>query len=223
MRTALHTSLLVAVALAAAACGGGDPDPIATSTSVPSPSSEAATPTPTPTASPVATPTPVPAVTTPAADCSTQGADVSGADLDRLPAEARETATFLLDAANRCDEQLLATAAAESDTSLGFGGEDPHEAFGLPDGDERYTALVTLLTELPYAAQADDATPATFVWPRVATGDWQDDDTAWQEPVDAGLLSAGEAAAMRDAGNGYLGWRIGIRGDGTWMFLVAGD
>lgn len=223
MRTALHTSLLVAVAVATAACGGGDPDPVATSSPSPSTAPEAATSTPTPTASPDADPTPTPATSDPAADCSTQGADVTGADLDRLPDEARETATFLLDAASRCDEQLLATAAAESETSLGFGDEDPYEAFGLPDADERYAALVTLLTELPYAAQADDATPATFVWPRVATGDWQDDDTAWQEPVDAGLLSADEATAMRDAGSGYLGWRIGIRGDGTWMFLVAGD
>ena len=222
MRTALHTSLLVAVALAAAACGSVDPDPVAASTPG-SVSSEAVTSTPTPIATPAAPSTPTPATTAPAADCSTRGADVTGADLDRLPAEVRETVTFLLDAASRCDEQLLATAATESDTSLGFDGAAPYEAFGLPDGDERYAALVTLLTDLPYAARADDTTPATFVWPRVATGDWQDDDTAWQEPVDAGLLSADEAAAMREAGSGYLGWRIGIRGDGTWMFLVAGD
>lgn len=158
MRTALHTSLLVAVAMATAACGGGDPDPVATSTPSPSTAPEAATSTPTPTTSPDTDPTSTPATSDPDADCSTQDVDVTGADLDRLPDEARETATFLLDAASRCDEQLLATAAAESETSLGFGDEDPYEA-----------------------------------------------------------------TAMRDAGSGYLGWRVGIRGDGTWMFLVAGD
>lgn len=143
---------------------------------------------------------------------------------EQLPEPTRATAELLLDAALRCDEQLLSTAAAESDTTLTFGGADPYEFFGLPDDDTGvYAVILTLLTRIPYAAEADDATPATFVWPRVHTGDWADTDEAWQEVVDAGLLTADEAADMRGAGSGYLGWRLGISGDGTWRFLTAGD
>ncbi len=81
---------------------------------------------------------------------------------------------------------------------------------------------MVLLTELPPAAQAD-TDPVAHVWPRVATEAFADDDAAWQEVVDAGLLEADQADRMRDAGAGYLGWRIGITTTGDWAFFVAGD
>lgn len=220
MRIPARSTLLVAVALATTACGGGTADPAATTAPTTSETTTASSPTPASSPSPTATPSPASTVGGP--DCSTQGAAVD-VDLDALPRATRDTATFLLDAASRCDEPLLATAATESETTLSFGVADPYEVFALPEGDERYVALVTLLTEVPWAAQADDADPATFVWPRVATQEWQDDDAAWQEVVDAGVLTADEASSQRDAGSGYLGWRIGITGDGTWTFFVAGD
>lgn len=171
-----------------------------------------------------ATATPTATEAAVAGDCSAAGMSDAGADLANLPDEAGATATFLLDAALRCDEQLLATAAFESDARLTFGDADPYEFFGLPEDDQQvYAVIATLLAELPYAAEADDATPATFVWPRVHTGDWAESDEAWQEVVDAGLLTQAEADEQRAAGSGHLGWRLGISGDGTWMYLVAGD
>lgn len=240
MRRRLLPSLLLASSLGLAACGDATDTAAPTTTDSPAPTSEAAvtssptseaavtsSPTDTATAAPTPEASPEPtetAATDAAGDCSAAGMAVDGTISEQLPEEARSTAEFLLDAALRCDEQLLATAAAESDTTLTFGGADPYEFFGLPDDDPRiYEIIVTLLTQTPYAAEADDSVPATFAWPRVHTGDWADADEAWQEVVDAGLLTADEAADMRAGGSGYLGWRLGISGDGTWLFLVAGD
>ena len=38
-----------------------------------------------------------------------------------------------------------------------------------------------------------------------------------------GLVTEEDAKTMRDGGSGYMGYRIGIAEDGTWMFAVAGD
>lgn len=226
MRPPLVVPILLASALGLAACGGGADTterPRQAPTSEDSPSAE---PTIEPTTAPTTEPTtePTGVETAVAGDCSASGMSEDDADVADLPEEARATAEFLLDAALRCDEQLLATAAFESSTQLTFADADPYEFFGLPEDDEQvYSVIVTLLTEVPYAAEGDDATPATFVWPRVQTSDWADADEAWQEVVDTGLLTASEADEQRAAGTGYLGWRIGISGDGTWRYFVAGD
>jgi hypothetical protein len=227
MRLPRLLPILLAASLGLTACGGGADPATDDGTTSPTPSATATTepttePTPDPTAAPTSEPT---ATTSPtSADCSAAGitGDVNGAAT--LPDEAAATAAFLLDAAVRCDEPLLVTAATESDTQILFGNADASTFFGLPEDDEQvYGVIATLLTEVPYAAQADDSTPATFVWPRVATGDRAEADEAWQEVVDAGLLTQTEADEQRAAGSGYLGWRIGITGDGDWQFLTAGD
>lgn len=236
MRRLLALPILLASALALAACGDTTDTAVPAATESPAPATEppstqdtdavtdpsTADPQPSQTATPSSSETETESGT--AGDCSAAGMAAGEGVSDQLPEPVRATAELLLDGALRCDEQMLATAAAESDTTLTFGEVDPYEFFGLPDDDPQiYAVIVTLLTRTPYAAEADDATPATFVWPRVHTGDWADADEAWQEVVEAGLLTADEAAEMRAAGTGYLGWRLGISGDGTWQFLVAGD
>lgn len=223
MRGHLVLPVLVAAALGLTACGGDTDTTSPDGTASPSPTTTDAPASPDPADSPTDATEPTEQETV-AGDCSAAGMTADGADLARLPDQARAAAAFLLDAALRCDEQLLATAAFESGTTLTFGEADPYEFFGLPEQDEEiYAIIATLLTETPYAAEADDATPATFVWPRVHTSDWVDADQAWQEVVDAGLLTAAEADEMRAAGTGYLGWRLGITGEGDWQFFVAGD
>lgn len=223
MRGHLVLPVLVAAALGLTACGGDTDTTSPDGTASPSPTTTDAPASPDPADSPTDATEPTGQETV-AGDCSAAGMTADGADLARLPDQARAAAEFLLDAALRCDEQLLATAAFESGTTLTFGEADPYEFFGLPEQDEEiYAIIATLLTETPYAAEADDATPATFVWPRVHTSDWVDADQAWQEVVDAGLLTAAEADEMRAAGTGYLGWRLGITGEGDWQFFVAGD
>lgn len=220
MPTRLVTTLALAAALTVTACGSG----VTTSDqpTEPTESSEPTEPTetsePTQASGPTETTPPPPATPT----CSTDGSATDGADLDGLPVAVRDTAMFLLDAAVQCDQEQLASAATEAGTSLSFGDVTPERAFALPEGDERYVAIVTLLTRLPYAADTQDGS-TTYVWPRVHAREWADSDEAWQEVADAGLHDAAMLAEMRGAGSGYLGWRLGITEDGTWQFLIAGD
>ncbi|WP_166845049.1 hypothetical protein [Isoptericola sp. BMS4] len=160
------------------------------------------------------------------ADCSADGLDAGRPDLSTLPPTVRGTAEALLDDALGCDDGALVERARADGTSTNFGGRTPAEFFTLPGAEEHddvYSHLAQLVADTRWSASpADDQGPFTYVWPRVATQEWAGSDEAWQEVVDAGLLDAGEAADMR-AGGGYLGWRLGIREDGTWRFFVAGD
>ena len=230
MRRHVVLPVLLASTLGLAACGqavdtaSGDG---ATSPTAEAPDTSTAAPSATATAEPAAT---EPAATEPSApatategDCSASGmtaTEVTGTD---LPDPTRDTAAFLLDAALRCDEQLLVTAATESGTRLTFGDAEPGAFFALPEGEEDlYATIVTLLSELT-PATAEHTDPVVHVWPRVASEAFADDDAAWQEAVDAGLVTAEQAEQMRAGGSGYLGWRLGITATGDWAFLVAGD
>jgi hypothetical protein len=62
-----------------------------------------------------------------------------------------------------------------------------------------------------------------YVWP------WAYDkdpatltDAQKQKLAAAGAATLGQLDEMAEFGH-YLGWRLGIRRDGTWVFFVAGD
>lgn len=143
-------------------------------------------------------------------------------DFSGLSGPAAETATTLLGAAIACDDETL-IAFAEG-TNLTFGDSSAEEFWTLPGAEEHedvYAILARLLTlveaaELPASGEA----PAMYVWPRLQAG--EDSDAAWQEVVDAGIVTQEQADQMR-AGGGYMGWRLGITEDGTWQFFVGGD
>lgn len=221
---------VVAVAAALlAACGGTGTEPggpaVSNSETAPATEPAASETTPAPTTQPSEPATSEPEASEPvAADCSAGGLDLGdGAFLD-LTEDARATAELILDAALRCDEQILATAAFESETALTFGNADPYEFFGLPEQDDAqvYEVIARLLAETqPGEVYSEDH--AIWVWPAVATAASVDDDNAWQDLADSGLYTAEEIEELRTQGDGYLGWRIGIADDGTWQYLVAGD
>ncbi|MCF4119580.1 hypothetical protein L1785_01130 [Antribacter sp. KLBMP9083] len=180
------------------------------------------TPAPTTTSSPTesASDPASPAPEVPAGDCS--GASLAGeaADFSGLPEGARRTAELLLDAATRCDEQLLYTAATESATNLSFGDQTPDEVFALPeDEDQAYGTLARLLAR---TEGAYDEASGLYVWPRLQLAANLGSDEAWREVVDAGILTQELADTMRGSGE-YHGYRVGIAEDGTWQYFVAGD
>lgn len=156
-----------------------------------------------------------------AADCSSAGVvgEVRG---DDLPADTMATASFLLDAAVRCDEQLLTTAATESETSFLFGGATVGDVFALPEdaaaAPSGWTALAALLSGTTPTLAGDGE---IWTWPAAAGIDA--DDAAWQELIDSGLYTEAQVDELRAAPDGYLGWRVGIDADGTWVFMTEGD
>jgi len=197
-------------------------------------------PPPGPAASPSQTPDPTQAAPDASADPTTRPVlpterprgDCSAAATrtDMLPAfselsaPAADTATTLLAAAVDCDDKALVALSTQDGSSTSFGDRTPEEFWTLPGAEEHedvYAILARILTRLePAELPASQGMPAMYVWPRLQAG--EDSAAAWQEAVDAGLVTPQEADQMR-AGGGYLGWRLAITEDGTWQYFIAGD
>jgi hypothetical protein len=102
--------------------------------------------------------------------------------------------------------------------SYGAGGDPVAYWRELEDNGERPLETLAALLQLPYTEAQD-----IYVWP------WAYDlDPAELTRREREMLAAAGAATldqlnqMAEFGH-YLGWRVGIRADGTWIFFVAGD
>lgn len=212
---------LSAIALLAAACSNGaEQAPIEEPAAVeePAPVEESA---PTQEETPAEEAEPEPPVDGPVGeDCSAQGAQIDVPELPDLPAEVIAARDFLIDAALRCDEQLLFTAMEESDLfTYSFGGGD--DAIGywwdLEDaGEQPFLRMVQVLATTPALAAGGEV----VVWPQVTTG--RDEHTTPEAWAELTWLSDAEIAAHQGE-TGYLDWRAGISTDGQWRFFVRGD
>ena len=157
----------------------------------------------------------------PGDDCSASGHQVTLAPAPDLPDAVAALRVFLIDAALRCDEQLLQTAIDESESfNASFGGEV--DALGLwwtleEAGEQPFLRIAEVLATTPGVVDGSDG--PIHVWPRVSTGAPEDTtDAAWSE-----VTWVEDLAAARGQGDGYLDWRAGISDDGQWRYFVRGD
>lgn len=153
--------------------------------------------------------------------CSAEGTDLRWDPANSPGAAAGATAEALVNAALACDSAQLVERANQDGTEVMF-GETVDQMFALPDTDtQRYRTLVALLAGTTGAVDSDTG---DVRWPRVATPEFRDDDAAWQEVVDAGLLTQEDADAQRaDDVFGYTGMTIAIGADGTWLYYTPTD
>ncbi|WP_275001976.1 hypothetical protein [Promicromonospora iranensis] len=155
-----------------------------------------------------------------AGDCSADGLGLAYDPANSPSAGAGATAEAIVDAALACDSDRLVELATQYPTELLIPAEPAEQVFALPEDESlHYLTLVGLLAGTVGADQGD----GTVVWPRVALDEFRDSDEAWDEVVEAGLLTQGEADAQRaDAqGFGYTGMRIGIDDAGNWRYYSA--
>ena len=152
-------------------------------------------------------------------DCSAHGESVTVRDAGDVPAEVVAARDFLIDAALRCDEQLLMTAIEESG-QFTYSFADEGDAIGYwwdleEAGEAPFLRLAQVLATTPAIADGGEV----VVFPRVTTGRAEDTtDEAWAE-----LDWVDDLDAVAGTGEGYLGWRAGISLDGEWRFFVSGD
>lgn len=151
-------------------------------------------------------------------DCSATHLSMDDPVLQGLPVEAHSTAQYLYGSARACDQKLLLMAARDGGTRFTFGNADANEFLALPEGN---TPVYEIIARLIGGTTFAQAGANLWVWPAVAAGGGTDAD--WQTLVSSGLYTQDEADALRAAGEGYLGWRLGIETQGSWSFLVAGD
>lgn len=159
--------------------------------------------------------------------CSTTGLDLQLADQPGLPAAVAATRRAIFDAAMACDVAGLALLASTEGFTASFGGGEPGMLWAQQESSG-YPALRTLVQHLNLAVTewGDGGDIAGYVWPSAflelesAAGDGL--------PVEEyesllELYPLAELEEMFAAIGGYIGHRIGIEPDGTWIYYVAGD
>ena len=137
----------------------------------------------------------------------------------QLPPAVASIRARIARAAVRCDYAGLTRLGNEvrKGVTFSFGGSGSAGAYwraAETEGGRPLERLVRLL-RLPFARNE----AGHYVWPsahraRPTERDWR---------LLVGIYGAAEIAAMKRAGSGYGGHRIGITPRGDWMFFVAGD
>ena len=139
---------------------------------------------------------------------------------DELPAAVADKKQAIVTAAHAFDydglEKLLdpaefAYSYGESGDPVGYWRRLEEEAEVPILGD-----YLPVILGAPFARRDD-----TYVWPSAYVkkpSEWTAEDRQWLE----NFYSEEEIRGFEKAGN-YLGWRVGIRKDGHWLFFVSGD
>jgi hypothetical protein len=137
-----------------------------------------------------------------------------------IPGPVARTREAILAAARARDFQALRALIPDEGFTFSFGGEtDPIAYWKRLESEGHVPVFGDILPMVLGTEPGFDR--GAFVWPAQAV----EDPAEWDEQ-DIGALTAIHAEedvrAFQDAGL-YLGWRIGIDRDGTWIFFVAGD
>lgn len=137
-----------------------------------------------------------------------------------LPPAVEETREALLAAAQSGDYEALRPLVPERGFTYSFGGEVEGGAVAYWQEHERTTGerpldVLAAILKMPYVL-----TSGIYVWPWAYRIESADQLSAHGREL---LLPLGLPERLFAPGTGYLGWRVGIRPDGTWAFFVAGD
>ena len=142
-----------------------------------------------------------------------------------LPPEVADAREAILAAAHARDYDALEALLDPATFSYSFG--ESGDPIGYWHELEEKAEVPVLGDILPVVfgtrfARMSDAAGDIYVWPSAAAKEAPD----WtQEDIESlkVLLTDEEIQNMKETFGGYLGWRIGIREDGTWLYFVSGD
>ena len=137
-----------------------------------------------------------------------------------LPRRVAETREAIQAAAQGHDFEALRALIPEEGFTFSFGGDtDPIRYWKRLESEGHVPVIGDVLPGVLGTEPGVDR--GVFVWPAQAT----EDPATWDEQ-DIEALTAIHARedirSFQEAGL-YLGWRVGIDRDGTWLFFVAGD
>lgn len=135
-----------------------------------------------------------------------------------LPPEVADTRARLFAAAAACDYDALAEMARTDGTTLTFGASgDPVEQW-VGEGRSEGEPLAILAGLLNTRPDFDDQA-GLWAWPAAHID--PADQSSWEEL--RAVLGQETVDLLREYPDGYLGHRVGIAADGTWLFFVGGD
>jgi hypothetical protein len=137
-----------------------------------------------------------------------------------LPGRVAETREAILAAARTRDFEGLRALIPEEGFTFSFGGDtDPIAYWKRLESEGHMPVFGDILPMVLGTQPGFDR--GVFVWPAQAVEDpaeWDEQDI---ESLTA-IHAEEDVRSFQDAGL-YLGWRVGIERDGTWVFFVAGD
>ena len=156
-------------------------------------------------------------VATPIAGASESG--VSEPEL-ALPGRVVETRDAILAAAQTRDFEDLRALIPDEGFTFSFGGDTNPIAYWKRLESEGHEPVIGDI--LPMVLGTEPGFDrGVFVWPAQAVEDPLEWDERDIEALTA-IHAEEDVRSFQDAGL-YLGWRVGIDRDGTWIFFVAGD
>lgn len=139
---------------------------------------------------------------------------------EALPGPVAQKHEAIVDAAHALDYEQLARLLDPKTFTYSFGqGGDPIGYWRRLEEQEEMPVLrdyLPTVLAMPWANQGP-----LYVWPSAHArkpAQWTEEDRKALEQ----LYTEDEIRKFEQAGS-YLGWRAGIRKDGTWLFFVAGD
>lgn len=172
-----------------------------------------------PSSTPSSEATPTQSQSTEAPECSSTGV-AKPTQPAGLPPAVADTWQAIVDAAAACDFDALARLGSETTISFGL----DRGARGLEkmerDGNGNLGVLLKVMaTTGGVGEKTEDG--SYYAWPALSLRSWGDVTPA--ERAELQTFHTDDEIASFDELNGYYGWRLGIRSDGTWMYFVAGD
>jgi hypothetical protein len=162
---------------------------------------------------------PVPAETTPTETVPTETLPAEPSP-KQLPAAVEATRQAIITAALARDYDALDGLIPESGFTFSYGGGERAVDYwkDLEAAGETPLATMAGILSLRHTRVGD-----IYVWP------WAFDknpanltDAQKEQLAGAGAATVEQLDQMAEFGH-YLGWRLGIRRDGTWIYFVAGD
>ena len=161
-------------------------------------------------------------IRTPSGSCSAVGLPASPLTQSALPAPVAEARSAIVEAATECNFTALERLAGPDFfyTFDATSGADLSRFWQQSDQQNFDTLAVLVRTlDLPFAESTGVDETVVYVWPAVAEienpteADWQALSAVYNEE---------EIEFYKNFG-GFIGWRIYISADGTWIGAIAGD
>ena len=153
-------------------------------------------------------------------DSTSAGGTTTSPTEDALPGPVAEKHEAIVDAAHALDYEELETLLDPKTFTYSFGASgDPIGYWRQLEEQGEVPILgdhLPVVLAMPWAKQGP-----LYVWPSAHAkkpAQWTEEDRKALEQ----LYTEEEIRRFEQAGS-YLGWRAGIRKDGTWLFFVAGD
>lgn len=152
------------------------------------------------------------------ASCSASGMASIIDSQGGLPAPVAATRDAIVAAATGCDAAALAAVAGDQ-LAFNFGGWPDPVRFWRWSEQEGFGVLARIVDVLglPFVVQPTASGPI-YTWPSAFQESPSDAD--WAALAD--VFNEEDIDLFRDFG-GYIGMRVGIAEDGTWLFAVEGD